>query len=91
MSDLDLGSWFMVAILVLDPGSELGSLIRSDSLHVRQVDLGTLISEKSTCICFWSFQRSTALKKLTFQMSNSFFLGHANAIGVHDDYRAEHD
>ena len=91
MSDLDLGSWFMVAILVLDPGPELGSFIRSDSLHVREVDLGTLISEKSTCICFWNFQRSIAPKKITFQMSNSFFLGHANAIGVHDDHRAEHD
>ena len=45
--DLGLGTWFMVAIPVLDPGPELGSFIRihSDSLNVRQVDLATLLSE----------------------------------------------
>ena len=47
MTDLDLGTWFMVAIPVLDRGPELGSFIRihSDSLNVRQVDLATLLSE----------------------------------------------
>ena len=46
MSDLDLGSCFKVAIQVLDPGPQLRRVIRiySDSLHVRQVDLGTPVT-----------------------------------------------
>ena len=46
MWDLDLGSCFKVAIQVLDPGPQLRRVIRiySDSLHVRQVDLGTPVT-----------------------------------------------